>query len=164
MPSVKRRIMSATLVAILTGCASTTSDLSQADKDAVKAEIEKYRQAGLAADWDAWGNTLTSDVIVSPANMPPLAGRAAAIAWVKTLPKLTGFTANVEEVTGQGDLAYDRGTYELTMVMPDGSAATDHGTFLEIHRRQSDGTWPYTRLMFHSTVPLPEAAAPSRKP
>lgn len=163
MPSLKRGIAGATLLAILTACGSATADLSQADKDAVKAQIEKYRQAALAADWDTWGNTLASDVIVSPPNMQRLTGRAAAVAWVKTFPKLTGFTANVEEVSGHGDLAYDHGTYELKMVMPDGSAATDRGTFLEVHRRQSDGTWPYTRLMFHSTEPLP-AAAPAKKP
>lgn len=126
---------------------------------AVKAQIEKYRQAAIATDWDAWGNTLASDVFVSPPNMQPLTGRAAAIAWAKTLPKLTGFTANVEAVSGRGDLAYDHGTHELKMMMPDGSAATDHGTFLVSHRRQSDGTWPYTHLIFHSTAPLPGAAS-----
>ena len=163
MPSLKRAISEATLLAILIGCGSATGDLSQTDKGAVKAQIEKYRQAALAADWDTWGNTLSSDVIVLPPNMQPLTGRAAAVAWIKTFPKLTGFTVNVEEVSGRGDLAYSRGTYELKMVMPDGSAATDRGTFLDVHRRQSDGTWLYTHLMFHSTEVLP-AAAPVRKP
>ena len=78
-------------------------------------------------------------------------------------PRLTGFTANAEEVSGHGDLAYVRGTYELKMVMPDRSATTDRGTFLEIHRRRSDGTWPYTRVMFHSTEPV-RPAAPSKNP
>ena len=49
MPGLKRGIAGATLIAILTACGSTTADLSQANKDAVKAQIEKYRQAGLAA-------------------------------------------------------------------------------------------------------------------
>jgi ketosteroid isomerase-like protein len=167
MRSLSRTIAVSLILAVVVGCANQTSDLSEADKNAVKAQVEKYRQASLASDWDTWGNTLASDVQVFPPNMQPLNGRAAAVAWVKTFPKLTGFTVNIEEVSGHGDVAYDRGTYELKMSMPDGSSASDHGVFLEVHRRQSDGTWPYTRLMFHSTDPLPAPAtstAPPKKP
>jgi ketosteroid isomerase-like protein len=168
MTSLKRGVSGATLFAIILGCGGGASsgvsqaDLSQADKDAVKAQIDQYRRASLAQDWDAWGNTLDPDVIVSPPNMQPLNGRAAAVAWGKAFPRITGFTVNVEEVSGHGDLAYDRGTYELKMTMPDGSPASDRGTFLEVHRRSPNGTWPYTRLMFHSTEPLPAASPPKQ--
>jgi ketosteroid isomerase-like protein len=158
-----RAITGLTLLVALAGCTPAAAELSQGDKDAIKAQIEKYTQAGLAADWEAWGNTLAADVVLSPPNAPRVNGRAAAVEWIKTLPKLTAFKATVDDIGGRGDIAYDHGTYELTMVLPDGSTATDRGTFLEVHKRQPDGTWPYTHLMFHSTEPLP-ATAPAKKP
>lgn len=160
---LNRAITGVTLLAVLAGCTRDAGELSQADRDAVKAQIEKYGQAGVAADWEAWGNTLAPDVIVLPPNTQRVSGRPAAVAWIKTLPKLTAFTATVDEVSGRGDIAYAHGTYELTMALPDGSTATDRGTFLEVHKRQADGTWPYTHLTFHSTEPLP-AAAPAKNP
>ena len=163
MLALNRAIAGLTLLAALAGCTRDAAELSQADKEAVKAQIEKYTQAGLAADWDAWGNTLAPDVIALPPNTPRVNGRAAAVAWIKSLPKLTAFKATVDEVSGQGDIAYAHGTYELVMALPDGSTTMDRGTFLEVHKRQADGTWPYTHLMFHSTEPLP-AAAPAKKP
>ena len=139
------------------------ADLSQADKDAVKATIDKYVQASISADWDAWGSTLAADVVVSPPNLAPITGRQAAVAWIKTFPKISSFTVNVEEVTGRGDLAFARGTYAVGFTLADGSAATDRGSFLEVHRRQADGMWPYTHLMFHSTDPLPPVPPTGKK-
>jgi ketosteroid isomerase-like protein len=158
-----RAVTAFTLLVFLGACAREMTELSQADQDAVKAHIEKYRQTVVANDWDAMGNTLAADVVLSPPNVAPLAGRDAAIAWGKTFPRITGFTVNVEEVSGGGNLAFARGTYALDMRLPDSSVATDRGAFIEIHRRQADGTWPYTRLMFHSTEPVPAVAAAAKK-
>ena len=119
MLALNRSITGLTLLAVLAGCARDAAELSQADKEAVKAQIEKYTQAGLAADWDAWGNTLAPDVIALPPNTPRVNGRAAAVAWIKSLPKLTAFKATTDEVSGQGDIAYAHGTYELAMALPD---------------------------------------------
>ena len=163
MPLVRRVVASLALLVISTACQRpAAADLTQADKDAVRAEIEKYRQAGLAADWNAWGNTLTADVVVSPVNHATMTGREAAVAWVKTFPKLTDFTVTIDEVSGRDDLAYARGRYALAFILPNGSPGSERGAFLQLHRRQSDGSWPYTHLMFHSSEPLP-AGAPSRK-
>lgn len=160
---LNRVITGLTLLVVLTACEREAPELSQADKEAVKAHIEKYRQAVLAADWDAWGRTLAADVFASPPNVAPMTGREAAVAWVKTFPKITGLTVNVDEVTGRGDLAYARGTYGLSLTLPDGSPMTERGSFLEVHRRQADGTWPYTHLMYHSTEPLPAAPPAGKK-
>lgn len=45
MPSLKRGIPGATLIAILTARSSATADLSQADKDAVTAQVERLLEA-----------------------------------------------------------------------------------------------------------------------
>jgi ketosteroid isomerase-like protein len=161
MLRANRLITTLTVLIGLTACQQQPAALSQADKDAVKAVVEKYRQAAIAGDWTTWGTTLLSDVIISPAHMAPLVGRDAAVAWGKSFPKISNLIVLVDEVSGRGDLAYDRGTYVLNLTLPDGSTSTEHGTFLEVHRRQADGTWPYARLSFHSIDPLPAAPAPA---
>jgi ketosteroid isomerase-like protein len=131
----------------------STPAFSDADAAAVRANIEEYRLTALAGQWDAWGATLTADVIALPPNQAPLIGREAAVAFGKAFPKLTSFTVTVDEVTGQGDLAYTRGTYAFTATTPDGASMNDGGSFLEIHRRQADGSWPYYRWIWHSDSP-----------
>jgi ketosteroid isomerase-like protein len=132
---------------------SPHSDINAADAAAVRAQIDRYVRTALAADFDAWGNTLAPDVIVMPPNQAPLVGRSAAVAFGKAFPKLTSFSVSVDEVTGRRDIAYARGTYAYTATMPGGSSVSEKGSFLEIHQRTAEGTWPYTRLMWHADMP-----------
>lgn len=162
MSSPSRLISVVTILAVLTACQPPVAELSKADTDAVKATIEAYRTTALAGDWDTWGKTLATDVVYSPPNLVPIQGREAAVAWAKGFPKLTSFTSTVSEVVGRGDLAYSRGTYAYAVTMPDGSTASEQGETIAIHRRQPDGTWPYTRALWHSNQPLP-APAPAKK-
>lgn len=148
------------LLAMTGACKRETPDMSQADKAAVQATIDKYVQTAVTANWDAWGQTLTSDVFYSPPNLAPMNGRDAAVAWAKTFPKIMSLTSSVDEIAGRGDVAFARGSYTLTVTLPDGSPMADRGAFLGIHRRQPDGTWPYSDLIYHSTEPLP--APPAR--
>ena len=57
----------------------------------------------------------------------------------------------VAEIEGRGDLAYVRGTYTMTL-HPDGAPepVEDAGKYLEIRRKQSDGSWLYVADMFNS--------------
>jgi ketosteroid isomerase-like protein len=150
-----------TLVAPLAACSAASRPITDADVAAIHVQIDKYVHAALAADWDGWGSTLTPDAVALPPNSPPLVGRAAAVAYVRAFPRLTSFTVATDEITGRGDIAFARGTYSLTATMPDGSSMNERGSFLEIHQRQADGTWPYSRLIWHSNAPLP-APTPAR--
>jgi len=164
MRSVYRSVIVLTCLVFLAACATTKpkSALSDADVAAIRTNIDAYVKALLASDWDAWGKTLLPDVVVMPPNHAPLVGRDAAVAYIKTFPKLTALTPHPDEVTGEGDLAYVRGTYVLSMIFPNGSSASDSGSFLEIHRRQSDGTWLYSRLIWHPDAA--PGAAPGTAP
>lgn len=159
--SASSRLMSVVVVLIaLTACQPSVAELSNADADAVRATIETYRTTALARDWDAWGKTLATDVVYSPPNVAPMQSREAAVAWVKGFPTLTSLTITVTEVVGRGDLAYSHGTYAYDVTMPDGSKASEQGEHLSIHRRQPDGTWPFTRVLWHSNQ-SPPAPAPA---
>jgi ketosteroid isomerase-like protein len=151
MRTVYRTALVLVCLVFLTSCAPATpkSALSNEDVTAIRANIDAYVSALRAADWDGWGKTLSPDVVVMPPNNAPLVGRDAAVAYIKTFPKITALTVKPAEVTGQGDLAYVHGTYALSMILPNGSSANDSGSFLEITRRQSDGTWLSSRLIWH---------------
>jgi ketosteroid isomerase-like protein len=151
MRIVYRTALVLVCVAVLASCAPATpkSSLSDEDVRAIRTNINAYVSALLASDWDAWGKTLLPDVVIMPPNHAPLVGRDAAVAYIKTFPKVTALTPSPDEVTGEGDLAYVRGTYALSMILPNGSSANDSGSVLGIHRRQSDGTWLFSRLIWH---------------
>lgn len=132
---------------------SPQSAISARDVAAIKAQIDRYVRTALAADFDAWGRTLATDVVVMPPNQPAVVGRTAAVAWANTFPRLTSLTVTADEVKGRGDLAYATGTYALSGTLTNGTTFSEKGSFLEIHRRAADGSWPYTHVMWHANAP-----------
>ncbi len=140
----------------LAACQAPVNEFTDEDADAIRAQIEAYVSSSLAADWDAWGNTMSSDVVCFPPNQAPLVGREAVLAWVREFPSLTRFTAPADEVSGNGDLAYAHGTYSFTATLPDGSSLSEGGSYVNVFRRQPDGSWLYTLNIWHSNSPAPQ--------
>jgi ketosteroid isomerase-like protein len=140
--------------------------LSDADKAAIDSTAREFVRHALANDFAALTRAYyADDAIVLPPNAPAVTGHAAIEAMFKTFPPITAFELQTEEVEGTADLAYVRGRYTMTMSPPGVPAIADTGKFLEIWRKQSDGTWKSVRDMFSSDVPLPAPApAPATKP
>jgi uncharacterized protein (TIGR02246 family) len=61
------------------------------------------------------------------------------------------------EVSGSGDLAFVRGSYEATLTGPAGEQLNDRGRYLHVWKRQSDGTWKAIVDMWSSELPRPAA-------
>jgi ketosteroid isomerase-like protein len=82
-------------------------------------------------------------------------GRDAIREWMAGMPTLTDFTAPVVEVVGYGDLAYVRGTFEVTMSGPGlPGVMTERGKYLSILRKQADGTWKLAIDIWNSDLPI----------
>jgi ketosteroid isomerase-like protein len=65
----------------------------------------------------------------------------------------------VAELEGRGDVAYARGSYSMKIAVPGAPAPVDEkGKYVEIWRRQADGSWKLARDIFNSDLPLPTAA------
>ena len=146
------------LTAALVACTSNQAPgLSQRDVDAIRATQDKYVSTAIAADWDAWSDTLTADAVLMPANQPPIKGGDAIVAWVRTIPKTTAFKLLDNEIAGAGDIAYAVGTFTVTSDF-NGNETSFNGARTEVFRRQADGSWRMSRVIFHPTGPMTSAA------
>ncbi len=137
--------------------AQEAGPLSDEDVAAIRASTESYAQAVRAGDWAGMAALYTEDAVLMAPNEPAVQGRAAVEAWIAASPPITEFSLAVVEIDGRGDLAYVRGTGSSTM-MPEGASEPIQNTFkyVEIRRRQPDGTWLIAVDIWNSDQPLPE--------
>ena len=149
------------LIITLLGCAvlacqPAPAKLSEADIAAIRASTDSFTSNARARRDSANAALFTLDGVFMPPNQPAVEGRAAIQAWLAAFPPMSDFAAKVVEVDGRGDVAYVRGTYALTIAAAGRTPAmSDHGKYLEIRRRQSDGRWLTAFDIFNSDVPLP---------
>jgi ketosteroid isomerase-like protein len=140
------------------------TELSDADVAAIRATMDEYIRAVLAADSEAWGKTLASDVVYMPPNQPPIVGRTGAVAFLEAFPKVNRLETTQVNVAGRLDLAYAQGKFSFSATLPDGSAIDDGGSFLQIHRRQADQTWLISHLIWNSDAPPAPVPEPAPAP
>ena len=122
------------------------------------AAIEEGSAAFVAAanadDWGGIAALYTEDAVLMPPNGPAVQGRADIEAFFAAFPPTSGFTLNPVEIDGRGDLAFVRGTYSLTLEIEGMEPTPDTGKYIEIRRRQPDGSWLLAVDIFNSDVPL----------
>ena len=160
-PSVFSRTFSlATLFAALVPNASPYTDPSRSlppsDVAAIRAVLERYRMGWLAGNPDTVRNCFTQDAVLLPHHgVLPVVGTAAINEFwfpassAKTT--ITKFVQPLDEVGGEGTLAYVRGRSEVAWTVEDG-AKSQHwrngGNFLAVLKKQADGRWLMSHLIW----------------
>ena len=96
------------------------------------------------------------DVISLPPNQPALFGKDAVRSMWEDL--LTDFavevSVSVDEVEVAGQWAFERGTFDMKLSpRAGGSPIEDSGKYLDILRKQPDGSWKYSRVSWNSSQP-----------
>jgi ketosteroid isomerase-like protein len=142
------------------GCQRPTG-LSEADRTAIRQVGETDMKMMNAKNWLGDVELYTEDAIQLPPNQAAVQGKAAIQAWEEAFPPFSNFQAQSLEIGGQGDVAYDRGTYSMTMTPPGAASIEDHGKYLTILRKQADGSWKISRLIYNSDLPLPAREKPA---
>jgi ketosteroid isomerase-like protein len=149
-------------VAILASLAcqsQTIVGLTANDEAALRQALDIEMKAANAADEAGWAALYTQDAIVLRPHAPAVQGRETIQQWLATLPAISNANGQGVEIVGYGDLAYLRGTYSMTFSIPGIPVPIDeHGKFLQIYRKQSDGSWKMTREIYNSDLPLPTPA------
>ena len=147
------------IVFAVAGCAPPTApeppDNRAADEQALREADAAWSNA--AATADGFLSYYTDDVTVLPPNEPIAIGKESARKSIQALYDLPGFSvkwqASKVEVARSGDIGYVHGAYEITMNDPAGKPAMDRGKFLEVWKKQTDGSWKCIVDMFNSDLP-----------
>ncbi len=145
------------LVAVgLVGCAAGgSSDILDTDRSSMRATTDSLTVYVVQHRDSMAASLFAENATFMPPNQPMVQGRAAIRTWMKTSPPLSKFIASPIEITGRGDLAYIRGTYQLVFE----NGTTDRGKYLEILRREKNGRWLTTADIFNSDMHAPSTTS-----
>ena len=112
--------------------------------------------AANAGDVDRVVAIYAGDAVLLPPNLPPQRGTAAIRNfWGGLLKAYTlNFEIGSDTVEGRGDLAYNLGHYRFTAVPKEkkNPGIADEGKFVEILKKQGDGSWKYIVDMYSSNL------------
>jgi uncharacterized protein (TIGR02246 family) len=140
----------------------TAADTRAADETTLRNLDADWSRAAAAKDIDKTVSYYSDDALVMPSNSPVLQGKAAARAMWQSMFNMPGFgggwKATKVDVARSGDLAYITGTYEINETDASGKPKTDKGKYLEVWKKQADGSWKCVADMFNTDLP---AAAPA---
>ncbi len=74
------------------------------------------------------------------------------------------WTPSTVTAAGSGDMAFVQGTYTASMKGPDGKAVSDTGKYLEVWKKQADGSWKAVEDIWNSDMPMtPPAPVKGKK-
>ncbi|NIM48162.1 MAG: DUF4440 domain-containing protein [Gemmatimonadales bacterium] len=146
----------AVLALAMAGC-QAAGPLSDQDLAAIGDLRQAYVDAVLAGDAAAVAALFTEDATEMPPNLPAAEGRAAIQARYEAEGGATEFTITPAETEGRGTLAFERGTYSVTMTIEGApEPIMDTGKYLVICEKQADGSWLMAATIWNSDLPLPE--------
>ncbi len=126
--------------------------LSPEDIAAIRSVNEVFGGLVVSQDFESLVNLYTEDVTFMPPNGPPVHGREDLLAWFQGFPRATQMDISVDSIDGQGGLAYVLGSYVMTIVPEGADPIQDQGKFIEIRKRQPDGSWPLAADIFNSNL------------
>ena len=129
--------------------------LTFADRAAAEAATQRYREAWLSNDPQRIMATLTSDAVLYPSTLPPIAGSDAIRKfWFppSSSTRVVGMELSIDRVHVDGDTAVTSGMGSLTFVVRtngvDGNARTQRSWHVNVLRRQRDGSWLIWKRMW----------------
>lgn len=123
---------------------------------AIETLIEQFMAACNANDPVALAAVHDNDAIEVPANV---VGKLAIQAWLEGMFKENKVTCALTPLETQvaGDWAYQRGNSTFLITPKSGKPIEESGKYLNIYRRQPDGSWKFYREISNSSNPSPGA-------
>jgi len=146
------------LALMVTACQAQAPEvvqLSEEDVASIKQVSQTVAKTYQTGDWDALIEVFTEDAVRMPPNTTILEGREAIRASTEASQPFTSLTLTTLEIDGLGDLAFARGTFTYTPAPEDADPIKDSGKFIQILRKQPDGSWRIFRDIWNSDLPLP---------
>jgi ketosteroid isomerase-like protein len=118
----------------------SASEASASLLNADRALAAQSRSIGFRA---AYSKAMAPDARKLDGGVPPAIGRDAILALMARYPADLSLDWIPEEavVASSGDLGFTWGHFTATSHDRTGKLVTDHGKYLDVWRRQSDGSW-----------------------
>jgi ketosteroid isomerase-like protein len=138
----KPRLPLIALVALLfsASVALTQSRSKSEDMLLLQTDIEFAKASVGKGAAEAFAIYLADDAMQLPAGGNPISGKKAILEGIGS-----GYILNWEpkkaEVAQSGDLGWTWGTYELRTKDTDGKPVVHYGKYVNVWRKQQDGTW-----------------------
>lgn len=138
-------LVGALALAACAGQPAPPPDTRAADEAAIHAKVKAWSAAAQAKDAAKFVSVYADDAVVMMEAAPDIRGTAAireGIAGMMQDPNFAlAFEADKVVVARSGDLAYETGTYSMTMSGPDKKPAPVKGHYVVVWRKQADGVW-----------------------
>lgn len=127
--------------------------LSDQDIRAIRDISEKFPDMMKNKNFDEIPNIYTADALLMPPDHGSVTGHTEIAEFLGSFPPLTAFDIFVDEIEGAGDIAYVRGSFRMEMIPEPGADPVEqHGQYLEIRKKQADGSWLLSRDIFNPGV------------
>ena len=137
-------------------------------KETINKLHKKFLLAMKAGDTALLATLLTDDVIFCPPHEHTRKGKQEVMAWARQVfsqVKTYWLSVSDRKVALAGDRAFESGSFVSAVAPAEGGETTrDHGRFLTIWQRQSDGSWRVAYDIWNSSGPLPSAQSTPNAP
>lgn len=132
------------VVLALAGCAGQP-DTRSADEAAIHALVRDWSASARAKNAARFTSVYADGAVVMLEDAPDLRGLEAIRAGIGGMMQdpnfALSFQADKVVVARSGDLAYETGTYSLTLSGPDQEPSKEAGNYVVVWRKQADGDW-----------------------
>jgi uncharacterized protein (TIGR02246 family) len=140
---------------------STASAGDMKIEQALRDLDAQWSAAAAAKDVDKTVSFYSDDATVMPPNASAATTKEAIRkVWQDLLASpglVMSWKTTKVEVAKSGDLACVSGTYEATINDPTAKPANDHGKYVEVWEKQSDGKWKCGTDIWNSDLPVAPA-------
>lgn len=142
--------------------ATPTPDTRAAEEATLRSLIKDWSAAAQAKDAAKFVGLYADDARVMMANAPDLEGIAAIREGLTAMMQDPNFALSFEAdsvvVARSGDLAYEHGSYSMTMTGPEKKPATETGHYVVVWRKEPGGSW---KVVVDAPISDPPGAAAS---
>ncbi len=140
------------LCLMLSACQSPPASLTEEDIQAHREMSQQFLDYVHAGDWESLSKMYEPGAVVMQMNTAALVGNQAIQDFWAAFPSISELRFVDDGIYGEGNLAYVYGRYWLTFA----DSTTDEGKYLDVRRRQPDGTWKYVLEAANSSLPTSE--------
>ena len=149
---------------IVASCAPPAVDMT-----ALRKAIDDYNAASTAAMVagtvdDAVIAYYADDALQMAPNSPVVKGRdsirALYTAMMQSGMKINSASFTVTDVQAAGNVAYEIGTYDMTMTIPGVGEIDDNGKYITVWKQQADKLWKVAAEIWNTDMPLPVPEPP----